>query len=146
VSKGRNYLSRGKLVETVRERLRKVDAREGADAEQGSERATQAARQGDATGQAVGQGRSGDGPQLSLVRRRNSFTRRVSEVSLVTPDDVRHVCSWCARSVAKPLPPLLVEHRRSGVEHGLHLCAFCSAPSASVWTVFRRPREPGAAA
>jgi hypothetical protein len=50
---------------------------------------------------------------------------------------LNRLCSWCGRTVAKPLPQLLVEHRRSAVDHKLHLCAFCSAPSSSVWMVFR---------
>jgi hypothetical protein len=141
VSKGRDYLRRERLVETVREQLAAIDVREGAGAEQGGERAAEAARQGGATREAVGQGRSGDGPQLSLVRRRDAPTRRVSEVSVVMRADVRHVCSWCATSKPKALPPLTLEHRRSGHETVLFVCAACVGPDSSVWKMFRWPTE-----
>jgi hypothetical protein len=56
VSHGRDYVTRSELVETIRERFRKIDAIEGADGtEQSDERQAQA---GPRQGKGVGEGGS----------------------------------------------------------------------------------------
>jgi hypothetical protein len=65
----------------------------------------------------------------------------VPEGSVVIRDDVRKICSWCSRVKAKPLPPLTVEHRQSGTDTRIFLCARCAGPHSTVWRMFSRPTE-----
>jgi hypothetical protein len=55
--------------------------------------------------------------------------------------DASRICSWCARASAKALPPLTVEHRKSGRDQVVFLCATCVGPSSTVWRMFSRPTE-----
>jgi hypothetical protein len=53
--------------------------------------------------------------------------------------DARHAYSWCARPRPKPLPPLVLEHRRSGLDSTVFLCVDCVEPKSTVWSMFKRP-------
>jgi hypothetical protein len=66
----------------------------------------------------------------------------MSSVTLVDRDrDARHVCSWCTRPRPKPLPPIVLEHRKSGIDNVVFLCVDCVGSSSTVWRMFKRPAE-----
>jgi hypothetical protein len=144
MGRGRDYVTRSELVAEVERRFAAIDAMEGTSGtEQSGKREAEA---GPHTGEGVGEGGSGPRPQLPLVRRRDTPTRPVPEGSVVTRDDVRRACSWCSRHKSKPLPPLTLEHRRSGLDVTVFLCATCSGPDSTVWMTFTRPSGPRPAA
>jgi hypothetical protein len=123
MSRGRDYLTRTELVREIERRFAAM-SEEGAGGkgpEVGEVREVQPPCADVVEEPAERRAGAGDGPQLRLVRR-DSPTRKLSSVAVVTPD-ARHVCSWCASQKPKALPPLVVEHPRSGIAHRLSLCA-----------------------
>jgi hypothetical protein len=70
---------------------------------------------------------------------RDARTREVSGGEVVKDVNASRTCSWCARASAKPLPPMVLEHRRTGMDQTVFACATCVGPNSALWLMFRRP-------
>jgi hypothetical protein len=194
MGKGRDYLTRDELVETIRERFREIEGMaDGEDHDRTSRRrevvedlgrlpptgpraAPASAGQGRArradggeagrpprreealSGEELQDPEEGEPPRVRREREGREAGAGVGkELPPLRPGPraremrgepvgVTRTCSWCARASAKPLPPIVLEHRRSAIDHTIFLCATCSGPNSTVWRMFTRAAGGGSLA